>query len=289
MNGRTIGRAAVAVAVTCLFVPATASAHAKPSFAGVAQHVRSADQALDLAVVALNQGRGSTGRTAFAKSRIEMARARAETQRLVRDADTGSKRARAARAQALVMREQDENVEQLLGVLDKAEGKVENEIARAALTDARGRDKAVAVLGALLQKLPAAAKDGITRAMSSVSQNRTEEVREGAAALSSPEVSAGNKKTVAATLEQVVDGQQVAAAKLAELIAKLPEAASFGLRRAYDAVTAEQEQAASILRSLPDSVPEAIRARIQALADRAAQNAQELRANRPGQPATGRP
>ncbi len=48
--------------------------------------------------------------------------------------------------------QQEENIEQLKSLLDEVEGQVRNAIAKAALADTRGLDKAIAIIRALLDQ-----------------------------------------------------------------------------------------------------------------------------------------
>jgi hypothetical protein len=57
----------------------------------------------------------------------------------------------AAKALRLVATERDVSVEPLVGVLDEASGHLENKVARAALSDTRAREKALAVLAVLAE------------------------------------------------------------------------------------------------------------------------------------------
>lgn len=277
MSLRTTAAAAVACGAL-LALPAGASAG---SFGDAVDKVRShttkADRGLDRAQRMLERNRHRDASRAYGQSRRELARARRSAARLARSADNSRERAAAASAQRRVAAVYDENVEQLAGMLDEARGRVESRIAQAALSDARGRDKAVAVLTALLEDgLPSSAATGISRALSGLVTDRDDEVEALGDALVSDEVSSRSKRNVARAVEESVDGQATAAAELSELLAgdDMPEQARPGLQRALNAISGERLSAAETLFGHAERIPEFIRGFVVEIIGRAMQDPQ---------------
>lgn len=291
-GGRTFARTAVLAVVTgaLLAMPAGASAHLQATVETVKAHTDRADRGLDRAVAMFDRSRDRRAARAFNRSRREMGLATAEAAKLRRGAESDSDRADAALARQAVAEQQDANVERLVGLLDEASGRVENKIAKAALADTRGRDKAVSILTALLEQVPAEAQEGIANAIAALSGGRSSEVRAEARALGSGDVSNRNKRRVAKAVESSVEGQHGAAETLGELIAseEMPAASKEGLQRAYDAVTREQERTAKILSRFSDRMPASIRAFVEQVVQQAQDNAQGMRDNRPPPP-SGQP
>ncbi len=155
---------AVLVAGALAF-PVGASAHVETGVSSVRAHTDKADAALDRAVALFEANRDGRGEQSLRRSRREMGQATAEAARLRRTANNGSERAAAARAHVLVADQLEENIEQLRGLLDEVEGLVENMVAKAALADTRGLEKAVAIIERLLeQALPSQAVAGLNAA-----------------------------------------------------------------------------------------------------------------------------
>lgn len=217
--------------------------------------------------------------------------ASAAAKRADRGAGSRSERGQAALAIKRVAAQQDENIEELIGLLDNADGRVENEIALAALADTRGRDKAVAVLSRLSERgVSKKSGKGIARALQALSRDRDEEIEAETEALTSDDVSDQSKSTVGEAVEQNVEGQATAGTKLAELIAsdRTPEAAKAGLQRAYDAVTGEQKNSAQALERACERMPEAICTFVRGVVTGARANAQEMRNDHPSGPPSAR-
>ena len=289
MKNKLIVTGALA-AVAALAPATTASAHINVAVKSVKAHTDRADAALDRAVALFERNADRRGSRELARSRRELGRATAEAAKLRRKARSENGRAAAARAQALVAAQQDENVEQLVGVLDEVSGRVENTIAKAALSDTRGRDKAIAIITALLDRgVSDKAETGLLRALTALSTDRVEEVVEEAKALVSDDVGRSGKRTVARTVGANVRSQSKAAAKLAELIADpdMPAESKPGLQRAYDAVMAEHGGAAFILARLSDRMPAFVRSFVEQIITQARSDAQGMRENRPTPPTGG--
>lgn len=283
----TIGALAAVAAVA----PAsTASAHIDVAVKSVKAHTDRADSALDRAVSLFEQNADRRGSRELARSRRELGRATAEAAKMRRTAKTPNQRASAARAAALVAGQQDDNVEVLVDVLDEVSGRVENTIAKAALADTKGRDKAIAIITALLDRgVPEKAEAGLARALAALSTDRVDEVVEEVKALVGDDVGRSGKRTVARAVKANVEGQSDAAAKLAELIADpdMPAQSKPGLQRAYDAVSAEHGSAAFIVARFSDRMPASIRSYVEQIVTQARTDAQSMREDRPAPPTGG--
>jgi hypothetical protein len=275
------------LAVAAVVLPATARADIGTAVAAVSAHTDRADAALERAVALFERNSDRRAAHSLAKSRSELGRATAAAARLLREADTAAQRRDAAKALRLVATERDAGVEQLVGVLDEASGRVESTVAQAALTDTRGREKALMILAALAEQVPDAAQGGIAKAVAALSTDRAAEARAEAEALASSRIAKRSKDLVAQALRANVDGQAAAAERLAELIASedMPEASKPGLQRAYDAVTAEHPAIAGIVAEFSDRMPESVRAFVEQVVAQAHEDAQQLREDRPTPPA----
>ena len=290
MTRKSASIAAVAVASAALAAPAGAGAASlETGVKSVKAHTTKADKALDRAVALYGRNRDRDAGKQFGLSRKEIAKADRVAAALARKAGDGPERAAAARARVLVADQQDENDEQLVGVLDEADGHVESKIAQAALGDTRGRDKALAILSALVDRVPSRAQAGLSRAVVALSTDRAQEIGVEAEALASEDVSAAAKGQLAQAVQANVEGQQAAANRLAELISRsdMPEAAKAGLTTAYDAVTAEHEAAAQTLAGFSGRMPAEVRAFVEQVAAQAPQSAQTMRSSRPSPPSQG--
>lgn len=281
-----------ALAAVAAIAPATASAHVDVAVSTVKAHTDRADAGLDRAVALFERNADKRGSRELARSRRELGKATAEAAKLRRAAKGDKGRSAAARAAALVAGQRDDNVEQLVGVLDEVSGRVESTVAKAALSDTRGREKAIAVITALLDRgVPANAATGLARALASLSTGRDDEVVAEVKALVSDDVAGSGKRTVARAVKASVEGQTTAAGKLAELIADedMPAQSKPGLQRAYDAVSAEHGDVAFILARFSDRMPASIRAFVERIITQARTEAQRMRENRPTPPTGGPP
>lgn len=267
-----------------------ASADVQVGVKSVKAHTDRADAGLDRAVRLFERNADRRGSRELARSRRELGQASAEAAKLRRQADAPNERATAARAAALVADQRDENIDQLVGALDEVRGKVENTVAKAALSDTRGRDKAIAVITALLERgVPEQAATGLAKALGALAQDRDGEVKAEAKALVGDDVSPAGKRTVAKTVQANVDGQDRASTKLAELIADedMPAQSKPGLQRAYDAVIAEHGSIADILSRFSDRMPASIRGFVERIVTQAREDAQSMREDRPSPPSGG--
>jgi len=220
-----------------------------------------------------------------------MGLAKADAAKARRQADTPSEHAQAARAQALLAAQQDENIETLAKALRPADGRDENKIAAAARADTKGREKAIAILTSLLAQVPEQARTGIATAIANLSQDRVGEVTAMSTALRSSQVSKANKLRVVSTLKVDVEGQTDAAETLAALIASpdMPAESKQGLQTAYDNVTAEHGSVADILSRLSSRMPSFVRDFVTKIITQARTDAQGMRENHPTGPPAGTP
>lgn len=276
----------VALAAGALFAPAGAQAHVDKGVSSVKAHTVRADAALERAVSLYDRHAAARADRSFALSRRELGAAAREAAALRRAADTPAEELQAARAVGTVAAEQDENVEKLAEALDGAKGRSERKVAAAALSDVRGRDKAVAVLTAVLDEVPEQAQSGIARSIASLSTGRDDEVEALGEALAGGEVGAQNQRTVAQSVRATVDGQAKAGERLAALVASddVPEAGKAGLRKAYDAVNAEHGAVADVLSRFSDRMPAKVRSFVEQIVTQAREDAQSLRESRPTPP-----
>lgn len=283
---------ALIVSAAAAFPAGASAADINTAVKAAGSHTTKADKALDRAVSLFEQGRDGEAARALKISRSEMGRATAAAKGANRAAKSRSDRGKAARANQLVAAQQDENIEQLVSVLDEAEGSVEKQVAAAALADTRGRDKAVAVLSKLSERgVSSKAGKGLARALAALSQNRDDEVQAEAEALASTDVSDESKATVTKAIEQNIEGQAKAGETLSGLLSseRTPDAAKAGLQRAYDAVTGEQESSADALDRACERMPAAICSFVRGVAAGGRENAQGMRDNHPSGAPSGTP
>ena len=275
-----------AIAAGALLVPAAAQAAPQTGLASVKAHTTKADAALDRAIALYEANAAARGDRSLATSRREMAAARRDAAKLRSSARTSAQEAKAARAANLVASEQDENVEKLVGALDDAPAGSEREIAAAAKADVTGREKALSILTALLDEVPEQGRAGVAKAIVALSTDRDDEVAEQSEALISAEVGDEAKGEVVDGLEANVDGQSKGAERLAALIASddIPEQAKAGLRKAYDAVSAEHDASTETLSAAFARVPASIRPFVEAVVTQAREDAQSMRDERPAPP-----
>lgn len=255
--------------------PGSALAHDTTGSAQVQEHVTRSDQALDRALAAIDEG-GSTRKAArlFAASRRQLHVAQREAGALQRSARTAEEHEDAAVAALDVAEELDENVEQIVGALEQAQGRVETRLSRALVADTRGRDKAIAALSAVLDTgLSDEASEGIATAIAELSGGRDAEITAALNALTGDDLSALSQKLVSRAVKANVVGQQRAATVLAELIADetIPSAAKESLQAAHDAVGREQGASAEKLADFADRIPAAHRDFLARVEDRARQ------------------
>ncbi|MDX6556840.1 MAG: hypothetical protein QOD86_3035 [Miltoncostaeaceae bacterium] len=273
IRNRALGAALAAGALVAL--PAAASAHpghgsgnAADAVAKVTAHTERADAALDRAADLFADGRERPAAGAVHRSQAALRHAVKTTARIVRKADTDEERGVAATAVITVATEMDEEIPTLVGLLDTAQSaRADLRLAKAALADARGREKAIEILNDLMEAgLPAESQAAVTAAITALSTDRSAEIAKATAALEDPDTSEATGKTIRLTIDVTLDGQERAADILRQLIAQLPDAAKGGLQRALDAVSAEREDSAEGLDEASDRMPDGVRKFIDRLA-----------------------
>jgi hypothetical protein len=244
---RALGAALAAGALVAL--PAAASAHpghgpghAADPVAKVTAQTERADAALDRAADLFAAGRERPAAGAVHRSQAALRHAMRTTARVVRKADTDEERGLAASAVITVATEMDEQIPTLVGLLDTAtSARADLRLARAALADARGREKAIEVLNDLVKEgLPAESQAPVAAAITALSTDRSAEIAKATAALEDPDTSEAAGKTIRLTIDVTLHGRERAADILRQLIEQLPETARPGLRRALHAVQAER-------------------------------------------------
>ena len=275
-----------ALAAAVALVPVTAGADPLSASETVAVHTDRADAALARAVELFEANRDRRGARALKVNRAEIGKATVAAAKLLRDADSGAERRTAAKALRLVATTRDDAVETLVAAVEEASGRVDSAIAQAALSDTRGREKALAVLGALTDELPEQAQAGVAKAIAALSTDRAPEARAEAAAIASGAISTRAQRTLAKALEANLDRQVVAAETLRALIASddVSGSGKAGLRRAYDAVTADHAAAAAAVGEFSDRMPEWARAFVEQVVAQAQEDATQMRENRPEPP-----
>ena len=257
----------------------------------VSAHTDRADAALERALRMYSKSNDRAARVAYAKSRREIGHAKRDAAKMRRDARTPHAHLRAAKAQALVAEQQAENVEDLAKALRPASGRDESKIAAAARGDAKGREKAVAILTELLAKVPSQAVPGLTIAIGKISQGSEDEVGALSTALRSSHVSNANKRRAVSVLSTSVEGQLSAAETLAALIAdpNMPTQAKQGLQTALDAVSGERGSVAGILSRFSSRMPSFVRSFVERIITQARTNPRGMRENHPTGPPAGTP
>jgi len=282
---------ALAAALALALPGSAAAADIDTAVSAVKSRTAKADRALDRAVSLFRRGRDASGTRALHQSRKHMGAASRTASRARRQADTGTERSKAARALVLVAREQGENVEKLARLLRPADGRVESKVALAALSDTRGREKAIAILTALADQVPDEAQVGIARAVSALSRGRDDEVSVEAEVLIGRGVSRRNKGRLARAVKSNVSGQEQAADKLSQLIADpdMPAESRPGLQKAYEAVIAEHGSIADLLSRFSERMPASIRSYVERIVTQARTEAKSMRENRPQPPSGGPP
>jgi len=259
-------------------VPAVAGASPSTAAATVALHTDRADAALARAAALFRGGDDAQALRAVAGARVNMGRAVSAAARLLREAETPAERVAAARALRALATQQDDNVPALLAMLPSAGPRADVRLARVALADVNGRERAIAKLNGLLAGgLPAAARTGVTRAIAALSTERAPEVTRAAAALADDDTPAAAAQRLSQLVDRSLRGQARAAATITVLIGRLPEAARPGLERALRAIAGEQAASAARLAGLSDRMPERVRAFVARIVAQARDDARQLR------------
>lgn len=285
-RSRTIGATLAVGALVAL--PGVASANPATAVETVAAHTDRADVALTRATALFAAGKDTKAVAAFSRSRAETAAAVAAAAKLVHTAKTGAERAAAAKALRLVATQQAEQIPITVKLLAPAGPAAENAIAKAALADTTGRDKAIGVLNALLAKgMPDGAKAGIARALVALSTDRQDEVKVETDAAASPEVSPAAVATLVKSIDAGLKGQARAVAILTTLKAQLPAAATKGIDHAIAAIAREQKGAATALAAASPDLPAPVRESVAEIVADATDQAAAIRESHPTAPVQG--
>ncbi len=231
--------------VAALAVPAQAAAHDRASVAGVDAHLDRAAHALDEVAARVAANDQAAAAVAFARNRVEMRRAQAETTRVTRKSAV-----RGARALQALVRRQDANAESFVALAQPATGTVELQVVKGAAASVKGRDRALAELAALAGRLPAPALEAIARAMTAVAQGSEEDVEAIAAGIESAAVSEAAKPWLALALAQATAGVGTAIAQLESLLPQLPAAAQGPVSQAIERVRGVLGMVGGILQGL---------------------------------------
>lgn len=266
---RALGAAIAAGALVAL--PAAAAASPISAATSVAASTERADSALAKAGSLFEAGKDRQALKSLNRSRAELGKATAAAAKLVRTAGAPSERAAAATAVRLVATQRDENVAELAKMLAQTDSAgAERSIAKAALADVKGREKAIGVLQGLLVKgMPDKAALAINRAIANLSADREDEVAEATEAVSEGEVSRQAVRTMTRVIDESLRGQARAATTITALLETAPAAAKPGLQRALAAISGQQRSAATGLKQASAHMPAAVRSFVDGIIRRA--------------------
>jgi hypothetical protein len=243
---RALGAAIAAGALVAL--PASASASPFSVADKVTKHTDRVDAALDRATDLFAADRERPAVAAVFRSRAELRHATAIAARAVRRADTPEERADAADAVIEVGTQLDEDVPLLVGLIDQADDpRADALLARLALSDARARERAIAILERLVDEgLPADAEAAVADAIAALSTDRSSEIAAATEALSGADepVASQIRVKLRLVIEVSFRGQARAAGILNDLIGQLSAAAQQQVQAALDALNADHAQAA---------------------------------------------
>ena len=230
--------------------PAAASAHETPSPSTVKVHVRSADQALDRVESLVERNQDAKAAIQFVRNRRQMRAASRETRSLQRQARAERGAARAASATRLVAKQSNTNAETFAEIVDELSGKLQIDVARAATSDLRGREKALEILTRLIDRVPAAAKPGLARAIAALSSDGGDEVADLSAALAGGMLPPAAQQAVGQALAQALAAIDGAIERLNGIAALVPEQAQPHVQQAMERVTQQLQMVKQLLAGL---------------------------------------
>jgi hypothetical protein len=283
---KTLRTAGACLAAALVTLPAIAAADPGNALLTVRSHTRAADTALTRAVTLFAAGRPDEATSAFQRSRADLGQAVAKAAALLRTAATPEARVDAARALVLVATQQTRDVRLLIRATGPAEGAVETRAAGAALSDVRGRDRALGQLRDLLARgVTPAAEHGLARAIVALSTARGKEAAAAAGALAGGRLGSAGASALAKTVGASLTGHSHATAVIEDLLQRLPDAAQAGLGRALVAIGADQSDSAQSVSALVPQMPPAVQTFVAQVAAQAQTDPQGMRTDRPAPPA----
>ena len=230
--------------------PAAASAHETPSPNSVKVHVRSADQALDMVESLVDRNQDAKAAIQFARNRRQMHAASRETRALQRGARGERGAARAASATRLVAKQSNTNAETFAEIVDEVSGKLQIDVAQAARSDLRGREKALDVLARLMDRVPAQAKQGIALAIAALSSDGADEVADLSSAFGGGTLPPEAQQAVGQALAQAFAAIDGAIERLNGIAALVPEQARPYVQQAMERVTQQLQMVKQLLSGL---------------------------------------
>lgn len=249
MNRRTRNLTLALVGAMAM-APAAASAHPAPSPQSVAKHVRNADQALTMVESLVSQNKDAQAAVQFARNRVQMRAAARETRRLQRRSASRAGARRAAVATRLLARQSNSNAETYAEIVDEVSGQLQLDVARAAASDLRARELALAVLTALMDRVPEQARPAIARAIAALSSDGQDEVAALAAALESGALPPEAQDAVQQALQTATAAIGEAIERLNGIVGQVPEQVRPQVEQAVALVTQQLEMVKQLLAGL---------------------------------------
>lgn len=238
-----------------VMAPAVASAHETPSPGTVKDHVRNANQALDKVETLVSHNQNATAAIQFARNRRQMRAASRETRALQSRTRSERGAARAAAGSRLVAKQSNTNAETFAEIVDEVSGKLQIDVAQAAWSDLRGREKALDVLARLMDRVPEAAKPGIARAIAALSSDGGDEVADLSAALAVGSLPSATQEAVEQAHAQAVTAIDRGLERLRSIADRVPEQAGTQVQQAIERVTQEIERVKQMLSGLIPAGP----------------------------------
>ena len=245
MKLRGITRAAAAGAVCAsLAFAATASAGVRD----VRHDTSKADAALERAESLLAQ---SADRRAAAKLR----RANVHARRAGKDADRVRRAGRASRAERLVSRQFDQNIDAGVDALDEVAAGRQDEVVEGIGEAVPGRDHAISVLTDLLPQLPAEAVPGVTDAITAIASSSEEQLDELVSIAESDVLTPEADEALEGVIEQLTASVATIVEQLDAVAAQVPPEAQPYVEAAADQVEEVLNDVVTMLDELFDGLP----------------------------------
>ncbi|MDQ3646971.1 MAG: hypothetical protein M3433_00005 [Actinomycetota bacterium] len=212
--------------------------------------MRNADQALTMVESLVSQNEDAQAAVQFARNRLQMRAAARETRRLQRRSSSASRARRAATATRLLARQSNSNAETFADIVDEVSGQLQLDVARAAASDLRARELALAVLTALIDRVPEQARPAIARAIAALSTDGQDEVANLAAALESGALPPEAEAAVQQALQMATAAIDQAIERLNGIVGLVPEEARPQVEQAVELVTQQLEMVKQLLAGL---------------------------------------